>query len=387
MKIQEAEKERSREANSFTLLHQDAKTKARCGKLETLHGAVETPCFMPCGTQGTVKALSSEQLEGCGAQMVLANAYHLYLRPGETVFEKIGPLHTFMNWKKAILTDSGGFQLLSLAPLRKVTEEGLFFQSHVDGSRHFLTPEGIVQFQLLLGSDIVMVLDECIGYPQERREAETSLDRTLSWAKRSKTEWNIRSVSSGQLLFGIVQGGIFPDLRKRGCEELLSIDFDGYAIGGLGVGEPKALLWEISSLCTESLPEEKPRYLMGVGTPEDILEGIASGVDFFDCVIPTRNGRNGEAFTTEGAIRLKNSSCVKDPGPIESGCPCAACEGYSRAYLHHLLKSKEILGATLLTLHNVSFYLRLMKESREAIQENRFRDWKDAFSKRLRSRS
>jgi len=372
---------------AFHILTEDAETKARRGFLQTLHGEVESPCFMPCGTQGTVKALSSEELESVGAQIVLANAYHLYLRPGEEVFETIGTLHDFMNWRGAILTDSGGFQIFSLAPLRKITHEGLCFQSHIDGSKQFLTPERIVQFQMLLGSDIVMVLDECVGYPSGKKEVEEAMNRTLEWAERSKKEFHARQTSPGQLLFGIVQGGIYTDLRKENCERLMAVDFDGYAIGGMGVGEPKELLKEIVPVCTEGLASDKPRYLMGIGTPEDILEGIASGVDFFDCVLPTRNGRNGQAFTSYGTLNLKNATYAKDPAPIEEGCSCPACGGYSRAYVHHLLKAKEILGSKLVTLHNISFYLRLMKESREAIQKQQFGIFKERTIQRLRSAS
>ena len=372
---------------TFRILAEDSETKARKGLLETAHGEVETPCFMPCGTQGTVKAVSSEELESIGVQILLANAYHLYLRPGEEVFETIGTLHDFMNWEGAILTDSGGFQSFSLAQIRKITDEGLFFQSHIDGSKQFLTPEGIVQFQMLLGSDMTMVLDECVGYPSGKEKTEEAMNRTLEWAERSKKEFQTRQTSFGQLLFGIVQGGIYADLRKESCERLVAIEFDGYAIGGMGVGEPKEFFKEIVPVCTEGLPSDKPRYLMGIGTPQDILEGIASGVDFFDCVLPTRNGRNGQAFTSYGTLNLKNASCAKDPDPIEDGCSCSACGGYSRAYLHHLLKAKEILGSKLVTLHNLSFYLRLMRESREAIQKQQFEVFKERTIQRLRSTS
>lgn len=375
------------EGSLFEVVAMDSRTQARAASLKTSHGEIETPCFMPCGTQGTVKALSSGELEASGARMILANAYHLYLRPGEEVFEAVGSLHDFMSWKGAILTDSGGFQIFSLAPLRKVTDEGLFFQSHIDGSKQFLTPERIVQFQLLLGSDVLMVLDECVGYPVGKKETEEAMHRTQKWAERSRKEFEARRTEERQHLFGIVQGGVYRDLRKESCERVSEIAFQGYAIGGLGVGEPKELLKEIVPLCAASLPSDKPRYLMGIGTPEDILEAMASGVDLFDCVLPTRNGRNGQAFTSFGTLNLRNASYAKESRPIEENCSCPACKGYSRAYLHHLLKAKEILGIRLTTLHNVTFYLRLMRESRQALREGRFSAYKEQAVQRLRSAS
>ncbi|MBI4436803.1 MAG: tRNA guanosine(34) transglycosylase Tgt [Candidatus Omnitrophica bacterium] len=376
--------------NPFQIVSHDTATKARIGKLQTAHGEIETPCFMPCGTQGTVKALSSEELETLGAQMILSNAYHLYLRPGEKIFQNVGGLHAFMNWKGAMLTDSGGFQIFSLAPLRKVTDEGLSFQSHIDGSKQFVTPEKIIQFQRLLGSDIAMVLDECTAYPSGRKETEEAMRRTHVWAERSKREFRRitnderRTTNKEQLLFGIVQGGTYRDLRKESCETLVAIGFDGYAIGGLSVGESKELLWESSAVCAGHLPPDKPKYLMGVGMPQDILEGIALGIDLFDCVLPTRNGRNGQVFTSYGILNLKNASYALESGPIEEGCDCLACRGYSRAYLHHLLDAKEILGVRLTTLHNVSFYLRLMREARVAIAQKRFNDYKDQIHQWVR---
>ena len=364
---------------TFRILTEDSETKARRALLQTAHGEVEGPCFMPCGTQGTVKALSSEDLESIGAQILLANAYHLYLRPGEEVFETIGTLHDFMSWKGAILTDSGGFQSFSLAPLRKITDEGLFFQSHIDGSKQFLTPEKVVQFQRLLGSDVMMVLDECVGYPSAKEEVEAAMNRTLEWAERSKKEFHAHQTPFGQLLFGIVQGGIYADLRKESCERLAAIEFDGYAIGGLGVGEPKELLKEMVPVCMEGLPSDKPRYLMWIGTPEDILEGIASGVDFFDCVLPTRNARNGQAFTKCGKLNMRNAHFAKEGGPLEEGCLCKSCRHYSRAYLHHLVKAREIVGMHLVILHNLHFYLNLMGEIRKTLREDRFLSFKRDF--------
>ena len=382
--------QRPKTQNSFEILAQDHETKARVGRLKTGHGEVETPCFMPCGTQGTVKALSSEELESLGAQMILSNAYHLYLRPGEEILRNVGGLHAFMNWKGALLTDSGGFQIFSLAPLRKVTDEGLAFRSHIDGSKQFVTPEGIIEFQTILGSDIMMVLDECIAYPSERKEVEEAMHRTHHWAERSKkgflqmTSDQRQATDRNRLLFGIVQGGSYPDLRKESCDALMEIGFDGYAIGGLSVGEPKELLLENAAVCAERLPSDKPRYLMGVGTPQDILEGISLGIDLFDCVLPTRNGRNGQVFTSYGILNLKNACYAEEAHPIEEGCDCLACKRYSCAYLHHLLDAKEILGVRLTTLHNVSFYLRLMKEARTAIAEKRFNAYKTQISQRVR---
>ncbi len=381
---EETKKEKTEGA--FVILGEDPASQARAGLLRTAHGEVETPCFMPCGTQGTVKALSSEELEEAGAQIILSNAYHLYLRPGEEVFEATGSLHSFMRWKGAILTDSGGFQVFSLSPLRRVTDEGLSFQSHIDGSKQFLTPERIVQFQLLLGSDIVMVLDECVGYPSLLEASAKAMERTLGWARRSKEAFQAGK-TQGRFLFGIVQGGTDSNLRRQCGERLLEIGFDGYAIGGLGVGEPAPLLWEQCALSTGQLPKDRPRYLMGVGTPEDLLEGISLGIDFFDCVLPTRHGRNAQVFTGEGIRNLRNAAYAKDPEPIERECPCPACRGYSRAYLHHLLKSKEILGVRLATLHNIWFYLGLMKASREAIRKKNFEPFKKGTLTRLRRTS
>jgi len=374
----------------FQIVHCDPSSQARVGKLRTAHGMIDTPCFMPCGTQGTVKALSSEELEILGAQILLSNAYHLYLRPGRDIFQKVRGLHAFMNWKGAILTDSGGFQIFSLAPLRKVADEGLSFRSHIDGLKQFVTPESIIEFQTMLGSDIMMVLDECIAYPSERKKAQEAMVRTHQWAARSKEEFRRitnderQTTNKEQLLFGITQGGIYPDLRKESCDALMEIGFDGYAVGGLSVGEPKELLWGNAALCAERLPSDKPRYLMGVGTPQDILEGISLGIDLFDCVLPTRNGRNGQVFTSYGILNLKNACYAKEAHPIEEGCDCLACKRYSRAYLHHLLDAKEILGVRLTTLHNISFYLRLMKEARTAIAEKRFDAYKTQITQRVR---
>ena len=360
----------------FQLIHQDTLTKARKGKILTPHGSVLTPVFMPVGTQATVKSLSSEELEEIGAQVILCNTYHLYLRPGYKVIEKLGGLHKFMNWESSILTDSGGYQLFSISSLQKAKKEGVSFRSHIDGSLHFLTPEQVVEIQLALGSDIVMVLDQCTGYPITYEKAKAALDRTINWAERSKKYWGEKREEG---LFGILQGSIFPDLRKKGSEELAEMDFDGYALGGLSVGEPYSLRREILNCADECLPSDKPRYLMGVGTPEEILDCIQLGIDMFDCALPTRIARNGTVFTSKGKINLRNASYREDPHPIDSECQCYTCKNYSRAYLRHLLLAKEILGARLTTYHNLYFLARLVDKAREAIAEDKFKDFKENF--------
>jgi len=373
----------------FKLLHKDKSSKARLGKLETAHGAINTPVFMPVGTQGTVKALSNEELKTCGAEIILGNAYHLYLRPGLDVIEKAGGLHKFMGWDRPILTDSGGYQVFSLAKLRKLTEDGAEFSSHIDGSRHILTPERVIDIQGVIGSDIMMVFDECVHYPAARDYVEQSLALTTRWAKRSKEHKCARaqehkSVSAqerkDQLLFGIVQGGTYPDLRKKAAEDLVSIGFDGYAIGGVSVGEPGELIQEITGYTAPLLPEDKPRYLMGVGLPQDMLEAITSGVDMFDCVIPTRNGRNGQAFTWHGELQFRNAIHKEDQRPIDETCDCYACKNHSRSYIRHLFNTEEIMGLKLVSLHNIHFYVKLMELSRRAIKEDRFAEFKDRFN-------
>jgi len=327
---------------------------------------------MPVGTQATVKTLSNQDLADCGVQIVLSNAYHLYLRPGEEIIRAAGGLHKFMGWDKPILTDSGGFQVFSLAVLRKVSDEGVEFQSHIDGSRHFLTPEKMVDFQAILGSDIMMVLDECVHYPCEHDLAARAVKRTLDWAKRSKEAHSKLISHSLQLLFGIVQGASYKELREGCAKALVAMDFDGYALGGLAVGEPKEVTREMTQFTTELLPEDKPRYLMGVGEPQDLIEAVASGIDMFDCVIPTRNGRNGTAFTKAGRVPLRNAENARDFRPIEDGCGCYACRTYTRGYIRHLFNVDEILGLKLVSLHNVYFYQRLIREMRDAIKESRF---------------
>jgi len=362
----------------FKLLHEDKSTKARLGKLTTAHGEVNTPVFMPVGTQGTVKTLSNGDLNDCGTEIILGNTYHLYLRPGLEVIKKAGGLHRFMGWEKPILTDSGGYQVFSLAVLRKLKEEGVEFSSHIDGAKHFLTPERVIEIEDILGSDIVMPLDECVHYPAAKDYVEQSVGLTTRWAERSKKCFE-KSGREKQLLFGIVQGSTYRDLRKRSVEDLLAIGFDGYAIGGVAVGEPFSLMKEVTEYTAGLLPKNAPRYLMGVGMPTDILEAISLGVDMFDCVVPTRNGRNGQAFTLNGDIQLRNALYKEDMRPIEEGCECFACRNHTRSYIRHLFNTEEILGLRLVSLHNIHFYVKLIQLSRKAIAEDRF----DIFKKEL----
>jgi queuine tRNA-ribosyltransferase len=338
---------------------------------------------MPVGTQATVKALSADELRACAAEIILGNAYHLYLRPGLDIIGKAGGLHRFMGWNGPILTDSGGYQVFSLATLRKLTPEGAEFSSHIDGSKHFLTPEKAMDIQGILGSDIMMILDECVHYPAARDYVEQSLALTTSWARRSRDYMDKRKRSGEwkQLLFGIVQGSTYQDLRKRAVEELLDIGFDGYAIGGVSVGEPKELIYETAGYTAPLLPEDRPRYLMGVGMPPDMLEAIALGVDMFDCVVPTRNGRNGQAFTFEGELQLRNAEYKEDFRPIDEKCGCFACRNHTRSYIRHLFNTEELLGLRLVSLHNIHFYVRLIQLSRKAIEEDRFLAFKDDFVK------
>jgi queuine tRNA-ribosyltransferase len=365
---------------SFTVIHQDKDTQARVGLLRTTHGEVKTPVFMPVGTQATVKTISSQELIDCQIQMVLSNAYHLYLRPGKEIIKKAGGLHRFMGWNGPILTDSGGFQVFSLALLRKITENGVEFQSHIDGAKHFLTPENIIQLQLDFGSDILMPLDECVHYPATRDYVQQSLSLTNLWARRS---WDIFSQQHNQskhLLFGIIQGSTYLDLRQEAAEKLLEINFSGYAIGGISVGEPEDLKSEILAHTIQFLPKEKPRYAMGIGTPSDIFRAIEVGVDMFDCVMPTRHARNGTAFTKSGKIVLRNAPYANDYRTIEDGCACFSCRhNYTRAYIRHLVNADEILGIRLVSLHNVYFYAMLMQKIREAIQQDKFSQLKKEF--------
>ncbi len=354
---------------SFEVAQTDL-TGARRGKLTTPHGVVETPFFMPVGTAATVKALTQGALEELGAEIILANTYHLYLRPGHELIRRLGGLHRFMSWPRAILTDSGGFQVFSLAELRKVTDEGVRFRSHLDGSEHLLTPEKAVEIQAALGSDIVMVLDECIETPAPRDAAESALKRTTLWARRARTnflEWASRDGSLAQWQFGIVQGATFADLRRESARQLLELDFPGYAVGGLAVGEPHAITCEMTGEATSLLPRDRPRYLMGVGRPEQIAEYVALGIDMMDCVLPTRAARHACLYTSEGRVLIKNARYAEDQRPIDPACTCAVCRRYTRAYLRHLFAAGEITAAILATHHNVHFYLDIMRQIREAI--------------------
>jgi len=343
-------------------------TGARLGRLETPHGVIDTPAFMPVGTLGTVKGLTQESLEALGAQIILANTYHLYLRPGAALIRELGGLHKFMSWPHPIITDSGGYQVFSLSDLRKVTDEGVTFRSHLDGSEHFLSPERAIEIELALGSDIVMVLDECIESSSTEDRAAAAAARTLAWAGRSLEYFSKHGDAQRQMMFGVVQGGAHSNLRRKSAHDLVALDFPGYAIGGLAVGEPHNVTCEMTAAVTSLLPAEKPRYLMGVGRPEQIADYVARGVDMMDCVLPTRSARHACLFTWHGRILIKNACYAKDPRPIDPECLCPACRRYSRAYLRHLFLSNEILGATLATLHNVYFYLDIMAEIRKSIR-------------------
>jgi len=380
----------------YKLIYKDKKTKARVGKIITAHGEINTPNLAPVGTIGAIKALTPSEINDAGAQFILSNAYHLYLRPGKDIIEKAGGLHKFMNWEKPIITDSGGYQIFSLAGLRKIKSNGVEFQSHIDGSRHFFTPESVIEFQQVLGSDIMMVLDECVHYPATRDYTKQSLKLTIDWARRSKCHCEgakrpkqsqkqrlLRPFGARndgdlkrQLLYGIVQGGAYPELRKQSAKELIDVDFDGYAIGGLSVGEPADLMYEMIQVTTDILPEDKTRYLMGVGMPSNIFEAVENGVDIFDCVIPTRNGRNGTAFTGKGKLVIRNAQYSKDFNPVDPECGCFCCKNYTRAYIRHLFSISETLGPRLLSLHNIHFYATLMGNIREAIKANRFSEYK-----------
>jgi queuine tRNA-ribosyltransferase len=355
----------------FEILKKDEATRARLGKVHTAHGVFHTPAFIPVGTQGTVKALTPEELREMGAEIILSNTYHLYLRPGHERIRGLGGLHRFMHWDYPLLTDSGGFQVFSLNALVKISEEGVQFQSHLDGSRHEITPEKAVEIQEALGADIIMCLDECTPYPAGHTETERSMDLTLNWSQRCRDSRR----RDDQALFGIVQGGMYPDLRKRCVEALGGMGFDGYAIGGVSVGESKEMMHEVVSQTAPLLPLDQPRYLMGVGTPLDMARAVLQGVDMFDCVLPTRNARNGMLFTRGGRLAIKNARFADDDSPVEPGCSCYTCRHYSRAYLRHLYLAQEILAMRLNTVHNLHFYLDFMGQLRQAIAEERLKDW------------
>lgn len=368
-------------AVNFQITDCDPSSEARCGRLLTTHGAVDTPVFMPVGTQATVKSLSPEELETLGAGIILGNTYHLYLRPGSERISRLGGLHRFMHWDGSILTDSGGFQVFSLAKINKIEEDGVVFQSHINGSRHLIRPETSIAIQMQLGSDIAMCFDECNSYPISYDYAKESVNRTVRWAERCKEAHS----RPDQALFGIVQGSVFTDLRLNCLEKLHRIGFDGYALGSLSIGEPKEEMLKILAEVTPKLPKDKPRYLMGVGTPEDLVEGVRFGVDMFDCVMPTRNARNGMLFTSRGSIQIKNACYADDDSPIETGCTCYTCTRFSRAYLRHLFIARELLAYRLNTIHNLHHYISLMAAMREAIRAGRFLEWrKDFYAARSR---
>jgi queuine tRNA-ribosyltransferase len=357
---------------------QNTDSKARSGILETDHGIIETPVFIPVGTQGSVKAIEQRELEEIGAQIILGNTYHLYLRPGTQIINQLGGLHKFISWNKPILTDSGGYQVFSLSDLNKISEDGVIFKSHLDGSTHLFTPESVVDIQRFLGSDIMMVLDECTTYPAGYEYAKKSIELTRKWVERCKIKFEKSEnlYNHTQALFGIVQGSTYSDLREMSANDLIAFEFNGYAIGGLSVGEPVADMYAMTDICTDILPTEKPRYLMGVGTPENILESIERGVDMFDCVMPTRNGRNAMLFTSKGSLSIKNTTFKDDSTPIDPDCGCYACRNFSRAYVRHLFQAREILALQLATIHNLYFYQWLVREARKAITQNRYAEWK-----------
>jgi queuine tRNA-ribosyltransferase len=359
----------------FEVLARDG--AARRGRLSTAHGVVDTPVFMPVGTGGTVKAMTAQGVAATGARLVLGNTYHLMLRPGAERIAALGGLHQFMNWPHAILTDSGGFQVMSLAKLRKIDERGVTFRSHLDGSAHLLTPERSIEIQHLLGADVTMALDECTPYPSPRTVVEGSMELTMRWAERSRRAFTERP---GHGVFGIVQGGVHPDLRQRSAARLVAIGFDGYAVGGLAIGEGKQTTFAVLDATVPAMPTDRPRYLMGVGKPADLVGAVIRGIDMFDCVLPTRSGRTAQAFTRRGALNLRNARHADDPAPLDPECECLACTGYSRAYLHHLCRSGEILGAMLLTMHNLHYYAGLMAAMRTAIAEGSLADFAAAFA-------
>jgi queuine tRNA-ribosyltransferase len=377
---------------NFEPLATDRQSKARCGRLTTAHGQIDTPAFMPVGTQGSVKGVSPRELRELNAQIVLGNTYHLFVRPGLDVIKHFGGLHNFMNWDGPLLTDSGGYQIFSLAKLRKITEEGVEFQNHIDGARAFISPEIAMEIQIVLGSDIAMALDECVPYPCEYDYAAQSAEMTTRWAKRCKEAnvqrptLNAQRPTINQLLFGIVQGATFEDLRKESAQAIVDIDFDGYAIGGVSVGEPEEEMMRAVEWSEPILPGNKPRYAMGLGTPPQLLELIARGVDMFDCVLPTRLARNGTAFTATGTVNLKNAEFILDKNPIEENCACEACREFSRGYIRHLIKTEEILGLRLITLHNLHFYLNLMTQARTEIEKGTFDQFRKAFVAEYKTR-
>lgn len=370
----------------FSIVTEQNNSKARAGYFETDHGIIETPVFMPVGTQGTVKGVNQNfLLKDIRAQIILSNTYHLYLRPGTEILEKAGGLHKFMNWQKPILTDSGGYQVYSLSSLRKLKENGVEFRSHLDGSLHFFSPEKVIQIQRSIGSDIMMVLDECTPYPCDFEYAKKSTELTSNWALLNKEAFDRTSSLYGhkQFLFGIIQGSVYKDLREKSGKDLTNLDFDGYAIGGLAVGEPSKTMYDITNFTTDLMPKDKPRYLMGVGRPENLLESIDRGVDMFDCVMPTRNARHGVLFTSEGVLTLTNSRFKDDFEKVDDDCDCYTCNNFTRAYLRHLFNAGELLALELASIHNLHFYISLMNEARKRILEGSFVDWKIKTIKKI----
>ena len=367
----------------FKLTEKDKNTSARTGEISTCHGKFQTPVFMPIGTQGSVKTLSSEDLKDVGARIILGNSYHLYLRPGHNLILEAGGLHKFMGWDGPILTDSGGYQVFSLNPLAKVTEEGVRFQSHWDGSYHHFNPEKVIEIQRALDGDIIMTLDECVSYPASWQQAQRACELSLDWAlkcKREHQKFNSQSdLGTPQALFGIIQGSTYPELREKCARSIMDLDFPGYAMGGLSVGEPKTTMFQIVEMLCQILPDDKPRYLMGAGTPADLVRAVEKGVDMFDCVLPTRNARNGTVFTKKGKLPLRNAEFASDFSPIDPDCGCVTCKNYTRAYIRHLIQVGEITGLRLATLHSLYFYMRLMEKIRETIKNGDFARWKDNF--------
>ena len=364
------------EAVTYELLHVDKKSGARRGVIHTPHGDIQTPVFMPVGTQAAVKCMRPEQVKDMGAEIILSNTYHLHLRPGEDLIKEAGGLHKYMNWDRAILTDSGGFQVFSLGRLRKISEDGVSFQSHIDGSKHMLSPEKSIEVQQALGSDIMMAFDECAPYPAEREYIVDSMHRTMRWLERCKQAWTNRDT---QALFGIMQGGVFKDLRRESAAIISDMDLPGYAVGGLSVGEPKELMLDVMDDCVDLLPKNKPRYLMGVGTPDYLFEAVQRGIDMCDCVEPTRIARHGLATTSHGRINLKNAKYERDFTPLDDECDCSTCRHYSKAYIRHMIKAGETMSAMLLSEHNLHFLINMMRNIRKAIEEDRFLEYKKEF--------
>ncbi len=362
--------------NKFKFTLKAKENKSRRGIIKTSHGEINTPAFMVVGTAGTIKAVNNEDVKKSGTEIILGNTYHLMLRPGEKLISQMNGLHNFMNWQGPILTDSGGFQVMSLSKIRKISDDGVEFSSHIDGEKFFVTPEKSIQIQHTLGSNITMIFDECVQYPATYDQAKTAMERSIAWAKRSKNAFEVRD---GYGIFGIVQGSTFKDLREISAKKLIEIDFDGYAIGGLAVGEGQKEMFNVLDYCVDFLPQDRPRYLMGVGKPNDIVGAVLRGIDMFDCVIPTRSGRTGQAFVRNGVINIRNAKYRQDQKPLDEMCNCYGCKNHTRAYLHHLVKSNEILGAMLLSQHNIFYYQDLMKEIRLAIEEQRFTKFAQDF--------